>query len=126
MQIERVGQVAIPVKDLSRATAFYRDTLGLRFLFAAGPNLAFFDCGGLRLMLTRPERAEFDHPSSLLYYQVADLEGSEAELRAKGVTITEEPHLVAPMPDHDLWMMGLMDSERNHLVLMCEKPKGAR
>jgi methylmalonyl-CoA/ethylmalonyl-CoA epimerase len=123
MQIERLGQVAINVKDVPRATAFYRDTLGLTFLFAPGPNLAFFDAGGVRLMLTRPENPEFDHPASILYYKVADLEGSWAELQAKGVNLTDAPHLVAPMPDHDLWMAGLKDSEGNTVVLMCEKRK---
>lgn len=123
MNIEKLGQVAVNVKDVSRATAFYRDVLGLRFLFAPGPKLAFFDCDGVRLMLTHPEKPEFDHPSSILYYKVADLEGSWAELKAKGVTLTEPPHFVAPMPDHDLWMAGLKDSEGNHVVLMAEKAK---
>ena len=123
MNIEKIGQIAVNVKDVARATAFYRDILGLKFLFAAGPALAFFDCGGVRLMLSHAEKPEFDHPASLIYYKVKDLDASHAELKAKGAVIEDAPHLIAPMPDHDLWMLSLRDSERNLLLLMGEKPK---
>ncbi len=76
--ITRLGQIAVPVHDVGRATAFYRDVLGLPFIFAAG-QLAFFDCGGVRLMLDKPEKAEFDHPSSILYFAVPDIHGGAQE-----------------------------------------------
>ena len=88
--ITRLGQVAINVKDIQRATAFYRDVLGLPFLFAAG-QLAFFDCGGVRLMLDRPGKAEFDHPSSILYFSVPDIQAAHRRLLDSGVTSVEEP-----------------------------------
>src|SRR5689334_2166673 len=78
--IRRIGQLAIRAQDLDRAVAFYRDVLGLRLLFQAPPGLAFFDCGGVRLMLSRPEGAEHDHPASIVYYVVDDLQASWAAL----------------------------------------------
>ena len=118
--LREVGQVAIPVKDVERATRFYRDVLGLPFLFDI-PNAAFFACGSLRLMLALPESPELDHPASILYYRVADIEGAHAALVARGVAFDREPHLLARMPDHDLWMAFLRDSEGNLLALMCER-----
>ena len=88
--ITRLGQVAINVRDVARATAFYRDVLGLKFLFAAG-QLACFDCGGVRLMLDKPETAEFDHPSSILYFSVPDIQAAHGKLVSAGVAIVEEP-----------------------------------
>jgi len=120
--ISRIGQIAINVHDLERATAFYRDTLGLTFLFAV-PNMAFFDCGGVRLMLGAAERGEFDHPASIIYYRVDDIQAAAATLRARGVRFESEPHLVAPMPDHDLWMAFFRDAEENMLALMAELPR---
>jgi methylmalonyl-CoA/ethylmalonyl-CoA epimerase len=116
----RLGQIAVVVHDLDRAVAFYRDTLGLRFLFQAPPKLAFFDCGGVRLMLDVPEEAEFRHPASILYYKVDDIQGTWAALRDRGVDFRDEPHLVARMPDHELWMTFFRDTEGNTLALMSE------
>src|SRR5215207_8061071 len=109
----RIGQIAVVCKDVLRATVFYRDTLGLPFLFAAGPTLAFFDCGGVRLMLSTSERAEHDHLSSMLYYFVADIEGTQRDLEAKGVAFIDRPHMIAQMPDHQLWLAAFTDSEGN-------------
>jgi predicted enzyme related to lactoylglutathione lyase len=120
--IARLGQVAIPVKDVARATAFYREVLGLSFLFAAG-QLAFFDCGGVRLMLDRPGNPEFDHPSSILYFSVPDIQAAHRKLVDAGVAIVEEPHIIAPMPDHDLWMSFFRDTEGNVMALMSEVPR---
>jgi methylmalonyl-CoA/ethylmalonyl-CoA epimerase len=120
----RIGQIAIVCKDVARATAFYRDTLGVRFLFGAGPNLSFFDCGGVRLMLSRAEGAATG--TSVLYYFVTDIEGSTKALAAKGVRFIDEPHLIARMPDHDLWMTFFDDPDGNGLALMMEAPKGYR
>lgn len=115
----RIGQIAIVCKDVARATAFYRDALGIRFLFSAGPTLSFFDCGGVRLMLSRAEGAATG--TSVLYYFVADIEGSTTALAAKGVQFIGEPHLIARMPDHDLWLAEFRDSEDNVCALMEEK-----
>lgn len=120
--LDRIGQIAINVRDVARAVQFYRDTLGLRFLFEV-PKLAFFDCGGVRLMLSLPESKEFDHPGSVLYYKVADINASHAALKARGVEFIDEPHLIARMPDHDLWMVFLHDTEGNTLALMSEVPR---
>ncbi len=122
MHLSSIGQIAINVKDVARATAFYRDILGLKFLFAP-PNLAFFDAGGVRLMLTTAEKAEFDHPASILYYKVDDIVGTHRALLTKGVKSEEEPRLVAPMPDHDLWISAYRDSENNYFALMSEVPR---
>src|SRR5947208_14308353 len=84
LSLARIGQIAIVVKDVERATEFYRDALGMRFLFAF-PGLAFFDCDGVRLMLSRPEKKEFDHPSSILYFKVADIQSAYQTLRERNV-----------------------------------------
>jgi methylmalonyl-CoA/ethylmalonyl-CoA epimerase len=120
--LDRIGQIAIRVGDLARAVQFYRETLGMRFLFEV-PNLAFFDCGGVRLMLSPAESPEFDHPGSVLYYKVGDINASYAALKARGVEFVDQPHLIARMPDHDLWMVFLRDSEGNTLGLMSEVPR---
>jgi len=122
--LESIGQVAINVKDTARARAFYRDVLGLRHLFDAGPSLAFFQCGGVRLMLSPPSGPEGDHPGSIIYYKVADLAATHAAMAAKGAAFEQAPHLVATMPDHELWMAFLRDSEGNLLALMEEKRPG--
>jgi catechol 2,3-dioxygenase-like lactoylglutathione lyase family enzyme len=119
--LRQLGQIAVTVCDLDRAVAFHRDALGMPFLFRV-PNLAFFDCDGVRLMLTAPEGPEFDHPSSVLYVRVDDLDAAHATLRTRGVTFDDEPHLIATMPDHELWMAFFRDSERNILALMSEVP----
>ena len=115
-----IGQIAINVHDLERAVACYRDQLGLEFLFAV-PTLAFFRCGTVRLMLGKAERPEFDHPGSILYYRVEDIDRTYGDLAAKGIPFEGEPHLIARMPDHELWMAFGKDSEGNTFALMCEK-----
>lgn len=114
----RIGQIAVIVKDLDRAVAFYRDTLGLPFLFQV-QNLAFFNCGGTRLMLG-PNESATESYSSILYYQVADIQEAYRTLSARGAKFEGEPHLIARMPDHELWMAFLRDSEGNLLGLMSE------
>lgn len=120
--ISQIGQIAINVKDVKRATAFYRDTLGLKFLFDAG-KLAFFDCGGVRLMLGLPEKPEFDHPGSIIYYRVPEIQAAYKGMSSGGVKFEGEPHLIARLPDHDLWMAFFRDSEGNLAALMCEVRK---
>ena len=120
--LDRIGQIAINVHEMPRAVAFYRDTLGMRFLFEA-PKMAFFDCGGVRLMLGLPEAAEFDHAASVIYYQVADIEAAHRTLVERDVPFEGPPHLIAKLPTHDLWMAFFRDPDRNLLALMSEKPK---
>ncbi len=120
VSLSRIGQVAIPAQDIARAVAFYRDILGLRFLFEAPPKLAFFDCGGVRLMLAEPEAGQAFQPGSVLYYAVDDLPATHQALLARGVSFVHGPQLVARMPDHELWMAFLHDSEGNLLGLMSE------
>jgi methylmalonyl-CoA/ethylmalonyl-CoA epimerase len=124
VELTQIGQIAINVRDLQRAVAFYRDTLGMRFLFQAPGGLAFFDCGGVRLMLGVPEKSEFDHPTSILYYKVPDITAAYETLTSRGVTFIDEPHLIAKLPTHELWMTFFRDSEENVLALMEER--GAR
>ena len=120
MPLNQIGQIAVPVRDLDRAVSFYRDVLGMTFLFQAPPQLAFFDCGGVRLMLDVPEDAAFQGHSSVLYYKVPDMQQTHQELMGKGVVFLQDPHLIAKMPDHDLWMAFFQDPEGNLLGLMCE------
>lgn len=122
MGITGIGQISIIAHDLPRATAFYRDVLGLPLLFTAG-NMAFFDCGGVRLMLGPASAPELDHPSSILYFRVPDIEAAHRRLVEMGVEIESPPRLIAPMKTYDLWMVGFRDSEGNIMQLMSEVPR---
>jgi methylmalonyl-CoA/ethylmalonyl-CoA epimerase len=121
--ITRLGQIAIKVKNVERAATFYKDILGLELLFKAPPGLAFFDCGGVRLMLDHAEKPEFDHPSSILYFAVPDIQSAYGKLKENGVRFEDEPHVIAKMPTHDLWMTFFRDSEENLMALMIEAPR---
>jgi methylmalonyl-CoA/ethylmalonyl-CoA epimerase len=116
----QIGQISMNAHDVDRATTFYADALGVRLLFRAG-GMSFFDCAGVRLMLSRPERPEFDHPGSVLYFKVDDIEARYQELKTRGVEFIDAPHLIARMPDHELWMAFFRDTEGNTLALMTEK-----
>jgi len=117
--LRRVAQISINVHDVQRAIAFYRDVLGLNFLFEI-PSAAFFECGGVRLYLALPDRPEFDHPSSILYFDVEDIQRTYDNLVAKGVKFENKPRLIARLPSHDLWLAFFRDSEGNPLELSCE------
>ena len=117
--LSRVGQIAINAHDVDRATAFYRDVLGLPHLFRAG-QLSFFDCGGVRLMLDKAEKPEFDHPSSIIYFQVGDIQAAHKRIKDAGAKFEDEPHVIAQMPKYDLWMTFFRDTENNLLALMSE------
>src|SRR6267154_6555028 len=121
--LSRIGQIFVNVRDLERAIAFYRDTLGMTFLFQAPPAMAFFDCGGIRLLLGVADRPDLDHPASIIYYKVDDIERVYETFKARGVEFIVRPHLVAPMPDYDLWLADFRDSEGNLLALMSEVPR---
>ena len=122
VELQRIGQISVPVKDLLRATAFYRDVLNLRLLLDV-PGMAFFEVDGVRLMLSVPESAEFDHRASILYYQVADISAVHAQLQSRNVQFLRPPHMIADMGAVELWMAFFRDPDDNVLALMCEKPK---
>ena len=116
----QIGQIAVPVSDIQRAIAFYRDVLGMRFLFQAPPGLGFFDCAGVRLMLDAPAKAESQNYSSVIYFKVPNLHAAFETLSARGVRFEAEPHLLARLPDHELWMAFFRDPDGNLLALMSE------
>lgn len=118
--LSAIGQIAVPVHDLDRAVTFYRDVLGIPFLFQAPPGLAFFDCKGVRLLLDVPASRNLENHSSIIYYQVEDIHAACEILQLRGVTFEQAPHLVAKMPDHELWMAFFRDPDANLLALMCE------
>jgi methylmalonyl-CoA/ethylmalonyl-CoA epimerase len=121
-EIEGIGQIAIAISDIGRAVAFYRDVLGLKLLFEAPPGLAFFDCGGVRLMLTILQGEERDHRTSVIYYKVADLEAAASLLKEKGVEFVREPQMAVKMEDHELWMGFIRDPDENLIGIMAEVP----
>lgn len=118
--LNKIGQIAVPVTDVERAIPFYRDVLGMRFLFKAPPGLAFFDCGGVRLLLEESSPAGEEMRSSIIYYRVPDLQNAFRTLSSRGVFFEQEPHLIAKMPDHDLWMAFFRDPDSNLMALMSE------
>jgi methylmalonyl-CoA/ethylmalonyl-CoA epimerase len=117
--LSRIHQISMRTLDVDRAVRFYRDALGLPFLFAAPPRLAFFDCGGVRLMLSTPEPG-FDHPGSVLYFAVDDIRATHETLKSRGVGFRTEPHKIATLADREVWLAEFEDSEGNTLALMAE------
>jgi len=124
VQLSKIRQVSMNARDLPRAVAFYRDRLGMRHLFDAGPTMSFFDCAGVRLMLAVADKPEFDHPGSILYFAVDDIRATHEALAARGVAFREAPNLVARLPDREVWMAFLSDSEGNTLAITSEVPAG--
>jgi catechol 2,3-dioxygenase-like lactoylglutathione lyase family enzyme len=120
--LDAIGQIHISVKDVPAAVTFYRDVLGMKFLFEVpGQPMAFFDCGGVRLYLGRPEREEF-RSNPILYYRVPDIEQAHEVLSERGVQFEGPPHIVHRADTHELWMAAFRDPEGNYLTLMTEKP----
>lgn len=120
-QLSTIRQIAITVSDVDAALGFYRDVLGLAFSFRAGPDLAFLDAGGVRLMLGTPEGERTVGHNSILYFAVSDIESAHADLVARGAVNERAPHAVARMPDHELWIAFLRDPDGNVVGLMEEK-----
>ncbi len=118
-----IEQISVNVHDFDRAVTFYKNTLKLKHLFSVPGRMAFFDCSGLRLMLAIPERPDLDHPSSIVYFKVQDIDQAHEALVARHVHFETRPMLVAPMATHDLWLAEFRDSENNVLALRCERPK---
>lgn len=120
--LSAIGQVSVTVQDLDRAVSFYRDQLGMPFLFQV-PNMAFFDCAGVRLMLTLPEAGSDDVHTSIMYYKVDDIQDAYRIMKDRNVQFVGRPHKIADLEDHELWMAFFRDSETNLLALMAEIPR---
>ncbi len=120
--LDQIGQISIIVHDIDKSVAFYRDVLGMHFLFQA-PKMAFFNCGGIRLYLGIPEGPEFDHASSVIYYSVTDLSTAHETLSTRGVHFLAPPHKVADLGDREVWMAFFKDPDENVLALMSERAK---
>jgi predicted enzyme related to lactoylglutathione lyase len=119
--VTRLRQIAITTRNVPALAAFYRDVVGLKHLFDAGPNLSFLDVGGVRLMISQPSSPEVDHAPSLFYYLVDDIDSAHAALKARGAREERPPGLTAKMPDHELWTSFFRDPDGNLFALMCEK-----
>lgn len=123
-RLNTIGQIAIDVSDVDRATEFYRDTLGMRFLFSAPPGLSFFDCNGVRLMLNVPERSgDGTTGNSVIYYAVEDIGRATDALKSRDVRFVRDPHVVHSADPYDLWMSFFNDPDGNTLALMAEAPR---
>ena len=120
--LSAITQIAINAHNIDRAVEFYRDKLGMKHLFSVPPNLAFFDCDGIRLMLSPPAKPEFDHASSIIYFNVDDIQQATQTLSERGVKFEEQPVFVANMGTYDLWLASFRDSENNLLALMSNVP----
>jgi methylmalonyl-CoA/ethylmalonyl-CoA epimerase len=112
-------QIGVSVDDLQTMTEFYRDSLRLPFLFAA-PGMSFFDCGGVRLMLSLPETGSEGCHGSILYLRSDDIAAAHRELGARGVSFRGAPHVVHRAPGMELWMAFFEDPEGNLLALASE------
>jgi len=123
LDLNRIGQIALPVADVDRAEAFYRAALGPRQLYRFG-DLIFFDCAGVRLMLEKTDDPASAARSSVIYFRCADIALAVRELRGRGVIFDDVAHLIARMDDHDLWMTFFRDPDGHTLALMQEAPKG--
>jgi methylmalonyl-CoA/ethylmalonyl-CoA epimerase len=121
--LNQIGQIALPVDDVDVAEQFYAETLGLRKLYRFG-DLLFFDCAGVRLLVEKSSAKPFIPVSSVLYFRAADIMLYYQQLKSRGVVFVDQPHLIAPMEDHDLWMAFFKDPAGNLLAIMQEAPKG--
>ena len=122
IKIEKIGQIAIAITDLHKSIDFYKDILNLELLFKVPPNLAFFNCGGTRLMMTTLQGEEKDHNTSVIYYKVSDIHQTTELLENHGVAFERKPQLAAKMEDHELWIGFLRDPDQNLIGIMAELP----
>jgi len=121
--VNQIGQIAVSVDDVDAAEQFYTEVVGLRKLFRFG-SLLFFDCAGVRLLVEQSAKSPFEPCSSVIYFRTPDLTVAYPDLKARGAVFVDEPHLIAPMQDHDLWMAFFKDPAGNLMALMQEAPKG--
>ena len=126
LSLSQIGQIALNAHDLERAVNFYRDRLGMKHVFSVPPKMSFFDCNGITLMLSLPEKPEFDHPGSIIYFDVEDIDAAARTLTERGVVFEQQPAFVANMGSHDLWMAFFRDSENNVLALRSNVPHKAQ
>ena len=119
--LDHISQISVTVHDLDKAVEFYRNSLGMKLMFQAS-KMAFFECSGIRIMLAVPEDPEFDHPSSIIYYKVDDIQSAYETLTSRNVTFVGPPHLVARMEDREIWMAFFRDIDSNLLALTSEPP----
>ena len=120
-KLTNIGQIAITVRDVATALPFYRDVLGLNFLFSPGPNLAFLSAGEIRLMLTTPQGAGAVGQNSILYFKVTDIVATHSEIVGRGAADERGPQLAARLPDHELWLAFVRDPDGNLIGLMEER-----
>lgn len=120
VDLKSVGQIGVPVHDLEKATTFYRDVLGMEFIFQVPGMMSFFKCGDIRIMLAIPTSAEYDHPSSVIYYRVDDIHETFATLSVQNVPFKQNPHSVGQMGHIDVWMAFFEDVDGNTLAIMSE------
>jgi methylmalonyl-CoA/ethylmalonyl-CoA epimerase len=120
--LERIKQIAVPVRDVKEAARFYRDTLGLKHLFDAPPALSFFDCGGVRLMLAGPDAQgqDGDQQHPVLFYDVSDIKTAHAKMKSSGARSLEEPHIITRMNGREVWIASVSDGQGNVVSLMSE------
>ena len=118
----KIGQLLIPVDDFDRGVTFYRDVLGIPFLFAAPPQMAFFNCGGVRLLVGETSEGQKAQRGATIYFQVPDIHAVFAFLKEKGVKFSAEPHVVHKTPSYELWLAEFKDPDGNQLALMSEVP----
>ena len=123
ISFNQIGQIALSVDDVNTAEEFYSNTLGLRKLFRFG-DMLFYDCAGIRLFIEKSPHTPFKPQSSCIYFRTPDISITYKEMQSRGVSFTDEPHMIAPMEDHDLWMVFFKDPAGNLLALMQEAPKG--
>jgi methylmalonyl-CoA/ethylmalonyl-CoA epimerase len=116
-----IAQLMISISEFDAGVSFYRDTLGIPFLFAAPPQMAFFDCGGVRLLVGVMPAGQIAQRGSAIYFKVSDIEAVFTTLRDKGVQFRAEPHLVHRTPQSELWLAEFNDPDGNQLALMSEK-----
>ena len=120
--INGIGQIAIAITDIKKAVDFYKNILGLKLLFESPPGLAFFDCGGIRLMLTTLQGQERDHKTSVIYYKVDDIKNTTKRLKSKGIVFIQEPQFVAKIENYELWIGFIRDQDENLIGIMAEIP----
>jgi methylmalonyl-CoA/ethylmalonyl-CoA epimerase len=123
LDLSRIGQIALQSRDVDRAEAFFSDALGLRRLYRFG-DLVFFDCAGIRLMISKATEPDAIARASPIYFRCADIALAVAELKRRGVSFVDRPHRIAEMDDHDLWMAFFRDPDEHLMALMQEAPKG--
>jgi methylmalonyl-CoA/ethylmalonyl-CoA epimerase len=123
LNLNQIGQIALPVTDVDRSEAFYETVIGLRKLYRFG-DLSFFDCAGVRLLLDKVKEPANFKPQGCIYFRCADIALAVAELEKRGLAFTHPPHRIARMDDHDLWMAFFKDPDGHTLAIMQEAPKG--